>query len=180
MSQPAYEPQQQYPERTMPARRPVAAAPAAPIAARRPYSPAGVAARFILTALGAAGLIIGGFLNWVSNIDGVRLDDRALYQMSFIDTSVFVRTMGFGAIVLGLLALLGLAFRSGWLTRIAGALGIVGFVMFAIQLYRANGDQVIQLGGWICLAGAIVALIGGFLGTRRVVATTAPATTTVE
>jgi hypothetical protein len=133
-----------------------------------------MAARFILTALGAAGLIIGAFLNWVSNIDGVRLDDRALYQSSFVDTSMFVRTIGFGAIVLGLLALLGMAARSGWLTRIAGALGIVGFVLFAIQLYRVNGDQVIQLGGWICLAGAIVALIGGFLGTRRKVVTTAP------
>src|SRR5436309_8731477 len=155
MSQPAYEPQQEYPGRTVPQRRPVAAAPAArtaaPAAARRPYSPVGIAVRFILTALGAAGLIMGAFLNWVNNIDGVRLDDRALYQTSFISTSTFVRTVGFGAIVLGLLALLGMAFRSGWLTRIAGALGIVGFVLFAIQLYRVNGDQTIQFGAWISL-----------------------------
>ena len=47
MSQPAYEPQQQYPERTAPAARPVAPAPApaAPVAASRPYSPVGLAAR---------------------------------------------------------------------------------------------------------------------------------------
>jgi hypothetical protein len=135
-----------------------------------------MAARFILTALGAAGLIIGGFLHWVTNIDGVRLDDRALYQTTFVSTGTFVRTVGFGAIVLGLLALLGMAFRSGWLTRIVGALGVVGFVLFAIQLYRANGGQTIQVGGWLCLAGAVVALIAGFFGTRRVVATTTPAT----
>jgi hypothetical protein len=136
-----------------------------------------MAVRFVLTVLGAAGLIVGAFLHWVTNIDGVRLDDRALYQTSFLSTSTFVRTIGFGAIVLGLLALLGMAFRSGWLTRIAGALGIVGFVVFAIQLYRASGGQTIQFGGWLCLAGAIVALIGGFLGTRRrAVTTTAPVT----
>jgi hypothetical protein len=175
MSQPAYEPQQQYPGRTAPPPRPVAPAPVAgtqaPVAARRQLSPVGVAARFVLTALGAAGLIVGAFLHWVLNIDGVRLDDRAVYQTSFISTNTFVRTVGFGAIVLGLLALLGLAFRSGWLSRIAGALGIVGFVLVAIELYRTSGGQAFQLGAWTCLAGAIVALIGGFFGTRRAVAT---------
>jgi hypothetical protein len=89
-----------------------------------------------------------------------------------------VRTVGFGAIVLGLLALLGLAFRSGWLTRLAGALGIVGFVLVAIELYRANGGQAFQFGAWLALVGGIVALIGGFFGTRTVV-TAAPATTEV-
>src|SRR5919204_1823183 len=148
MSQPAYEPQQQYPGRTTPAARPVAPAPAAPVATRRPYSPVGVAVRFILTALGAAGLIVGGFLHWVNNITGVRLDDRAIYNTSFISTSMFVRTVGFGAIVLGLLALLGMAFRSGWLTRIVGALGIVGFILVAIEVYRANGGQTLQVGSW--------------------------------
>ena len=75
--------------------------------------------------------------------------------------------------------MLGLAFRSGWLTRIAGALGIVGFVLVAIELFRANGGQALQAGAWVALAGSVVALIGGFFGTRRVV-TTVPAATVVE
>jgi len=179
MSQPAYEPQQQYPGRTAPAARPVAPAPApaAPVAARRPYSPVGLAARFVLTALGAAGLIIGAFLHWVNNITGVRLDDRVLYKTSFISTGTFVRTVGFGAIVLGLLALLGMALRSGWLSRIVGALAVVGFVLVAIGVYRANGGQALQVGSWIVLAGGVVALIGGFFGTRRKVVAGTPATT---
>jgi hypothetical protein len=178
MSQPAYEPQEQYPQGTRPARRPVAAAPVAaqPVARRRSSNVGGLMARIVLTCLGAAGLIVGAFLNWIQNIDGVRLDDKAFYQQTFLSTGTFVRTVGFVMIVLGLLALLGLSPRSGWLTRFAGALGVIGFVLVVIEMFRVAGDQTLQSGAWLCLAGGIVALIGGFFGTRRVVAT-APATT---
>jgi hypothetical protein len=97
---------------------------------------------------------------------------------------MFVRTVGFVSIVLGLLAIIGLAFRSGWLTRIAGALGIAAFVLFAITVSRASNLSFpgsIGVGAWLALAGGVVALIGGFLGTRTVTATTstaAPATST--
>ena len=175
MAQPAYEPQQQNPQRRGVFRRPVAAP-----AARRGFSVGGMVARILFTGLGAAGLIVGGFLNWIQNIDGVSLDDRAFYQKTFMSTGVFVRTVGFAMIVLGLLALLGLAPRSGWLTRLAGALGIIGFVLVTIEMFRATGDQTLQAGAWLCLAGGIVALIGGFFGARRVVTTTAPPGTMVE
>jgi hypothetical protein len=128
----------------------------------------------LLTAAGAAGLIVGSFLNFVAGINGTDLDDRAFYTTNFLTTGTFLRTVGFVMIVLGLFALLGLAPRSGWLTRIAGALGIIAFVVVAIQAYRAPGGQALQTGAWLCLAGGIVALIGGFLGTRRTVV--APAT----
>ncbi|HJV04403.1 MAG TPA: hypothetical protein VJ868_03995, partial [Actinomycetota bacterium] len=81
-------------------------------------------------------------------------------------------SVGFVTIILGLLALLGMAFRTGWLTRIAGALGIVVFVLYAITLYRVPGDAgfgEIGIGAWLVLIGGILALIGGFLGTRTVV-----------
>jgi hypothetical protein len=175
MAQPAYEPQGQYPQDRGVARRPAAAAPAPAPAARRGFSIGGLMARILLTGLGAAGLIVGAFLNWIQNIDGVSLDDRAFYQKTFLSTGMFVRTVGFAMIVLGLLALLGLAPRSGWLTRFAGALGIIGFVLVTIEMFRAGGDQTLQAGAWLCLAGGVVALIGGFFGTRRVV--TGPATT---
>jgi hypothetical protein len=144
----------------------------------RPYSVAGIVGRVLLTALGSAGLIVGAFLNLVAGINGTDLDDRALYSTSFLTTGTFVRTVGVVMIVLGLFALLGLAFRSGWLTRIAGALGIIAFALVAIQAYRAPGGQALQSGAWLCLAGGIVALIGGFLGTRRTVATPATGGTT--
>ena len=117
-------------------------------------------------------------MNWTNGLNGVELSYRAFYQTSFVHDGNFVTTVGFAMIVLGLVALVGLAPRSGWLTRLAGALGIVGFVLFVIQLSRAHASMPgsIDMGAWIALAGSIVALTGGFFGTRAVVA--APAVTT--
>jgi hypothetical protein len=166
-----------------PASQPVEPGPARPVheapASSGVWNIAGIAVRLVLTLVGAAGLIVSAFLNWVGGIDGVDLNIRSLFQDSAIKstTGTFVETVGFAAIVVGLVAIIGLSFRSGWLTRFAGAIGIAGFVLFAIQVYRADlavGD--IQTGGWFALAGSIVALVGGFLGTRTtVVAPTGPA-----
>ena len=150
---------------------PQAAAPA-PMARTRPL---GLATRFLLTIAGAAGLIIGGFMNWIHGMNGVDMSTRAFYQRTFVHDGNFVTTAGFAMIVLGLLALVGLAPRSGWLTRLCGALGIVGFALFAIQVSRAHMTfpGSIDAGAWVCLAGSAVALIGGFFGTRVLVATPA-------
>jgi hypothetical protein len=139
---------------------------------------AGMAVRVLLTLVGAAGLIVGAFLDWIRTTSGVNLDITSLWESGFDQESeTFVATIGFVAIILGLLAILGLAPRSGWLTRIAGALGIVLFVLFAIQVYRTDLTvQDIEVGAWIALAGGVVALIGGFFGTRQAVVTrTTPA-----
>lgn len=158
--------------------RPYAGRPAVAPAPAAGTRAVGLLARVLLTLLGAAGMIIGGFMNWTNGLNGVELSYRAFYQTSFVHDGNFVTTVGFAMIVLGLVALVGLAPRSGWLTRLAGALGIVGFVLFVIQLSRAHASMPgsIDMGAWIALAGSIVALIGGFFGTRAVVA--APAVTT--
>jgi len=98
-------------------------------------------------------------------------------------------------IALGLVVLIGLAMHSGWLTRLAGVLGIVGVVLVGIGVYRAPGGQTMDVGVWICLAGSVLALIGGFIGVPRTsvvrvpeaetttvpeTTTTAPATTTTD
>jgi len=151
--------------------RPYARPTVAPAAQTTGTRPVGLLARVLLTLLGAAGMIIGGFMNWTHGMNGVDLSYRAFYQTRFVNDTNFVTTVGFVMIVLGLVALVGLAPRSGWLTRLAGALGIVGFVLFVIQLTRAHASMPgsIDLGAWIALAGAVVALIGGFFGTRTVV-----------
>jgi hypothetical protein len=157
------------------AEHPVAPVPAT--AAGPGYTWMGLAGRIMLTLAGAAGLIIGAFLDWTRGIAGIDLNDRAFVQTTFSASGAFWATVGFASIVLGLLAIVGLAGRSGWLTRLAGALGIAGFVLLVIELYRANmniGD--VQAGAWIALAGSLVALIGGFLGTRTAVVAAAPAT----
>jgi hypothetical protein len=135
---------------------------------------AGMAVRVLLTLAGAAGLIVGAFMDWIQGTSGVNIDIRALWESGFDrQGDTFVATVGFAAIVLGLLAILGLAPRSGWLTRVAGALGIVLFVLLAIQVYRADLTvQDIEAGAWIALAGGVVALIGGFFGTRQTVTAT--------
>jgi hypothetical protein len=141
---------------------------------------AGMAIRVLLTLVGAAGLIVSAFMDWVQGTSGVNLDITALWESGFDQESeTFIATVGFVAIVLGLLVILGLAPRSGWLTRIAGALGIVLFVLLAIQVYRADMTvQDIEAGAWVALAAGVVALIGGFFGTR--VTTIASGPTVVE
>jgi hypothetical protein len=139
---------------------------------------AGIGTRIALTFIGAGGMIVGAFLEWVAKIDGTKLDVRALWRTTFVSTNTFFSTVGFAAIVVGLVALVGLAMGTGWLTRLAGAVAVVGFILFAIELYRATGDETIGAGAWIVLAGAIVTLIAGFFGPRQL--TTTPATRVVD
>jgi hypothetical protein len=139
-------------------------------------SAAGIGTRIVLTLLGAAGMIVGSFLEWTRGFDGIDLDVRALWTTTFRSTGTFVASVGFVMIVIGLVAILGLAFGSGWLTRLAGAAGIAAFVLVAIQLYRSAGDDYFELGAWLTLGGAVVALVAGFFGpARSVVATPTPA-----
>jgi hypothetical protein len=133
----------------------------------------GLVVRIVLTLLGAAGMVISGILKWIDGITGVRLSVRALSSTRIVDTSNFVTTVGFIVIVLGLLAIVGLAPTSGWLTRLAGALGIVVFVVFTVELYRTSGRQFpdpgVWAGAWLSLASSLVALIAGFFGTRAAI-----------
>lgn len=155
-----------------------------------------IAARTVLTVLGAAGLIVGAFLDFVNGIVGTRLSWSILYRADITETGSFFRTVGAVMIALGLVALVGLAMHSGWLTRLAGVLGIIGVVLVGIGVYRVAGGQTMDVGVWICLAGSVLALIGGFFGVPRTsvvripeaetttvpetTTTTAPTTTTTE
>ncbi len=167
MAQPAYQP-------------PVQPAPAyQPTITRRTWGWGGLAVRLVLALVGAAGLVIGAFLDWVRSTAGTDISLRALWSTRFGHASNnLLTTVGFVAIVLGLLAIVGLAPRSGWLTRLAGALGVAAWVLFLIEVYRANqAVSDLDVGAWIVLAGSLVALVGGFFGTRTAVITSGPAPT---
>jgi hypothetical protein len=133
--------------------------------------PGTVAGRVLLTALGAAGMIVGAFLEWIGGERGTELSYRIFFQPNPDTGSTFITSAGAVVIALAIIALLGLA--GNWITRLAGALGIAAFVLFAISVYRAETTSTflesIQIGAWVVLAGSVVALIGGFVGTRRVV-----------
>jgi hypothetical protein len=142
----------------------------APMVARQPVG--ALLARVVLTLGGAAGLIIGGFMDWTGGANGTDLSYRAFYRPVFVNGS-FWTTVGVVTIGLGLVALVGLAGRTGALTTLAGTLGLAGFVLFVIELGRAhrNLPESIEAGAWVALAGSIVAIVAGFFGRRRVVAT---------
>ncbi|MGH2724782.1 MAG: hypothetical protein ACRDI0_11070 [Actinomycetota bacterium] len=138
----------------------------------------GMIARILFTILGAAGLIVGAFMNWIGEggftAVGTEIEASVFFSTQ-VDQVGFFASAGFVVIVLGALALLGLAPATGWLTRLAGALGIIAFVLVLISLYRADGDiSNIEIGLWLVLAGGIVAVIGGFFGPRVTTAVVEP------
>jgi hypothetical protein len=84
------------------------------------------AARVILTVVGSVAMIAGAFLQWVNvpnGLHGTELSIRALWSTRLTDYPNLVGTVGFVIIVLGVVALLGLGLRTGWLTRLAGRPG---------------------------------------------------------
>jgi hypothetical protein len=155
-------------------------------------SAGGLSMRIILTLLGAALMIGGAFLGWfnfgdvpegaqVPGAAGIELSWKVFYDAGVenpFDSSFFT-SAGFISIILGLLALLGLALSTGWLTRLAGALALVAIVAYAITLYRVEGADLnigeLGLGAWLVALGGLIVLIAGFLGARRVVTAQVPA-----
>jgi hypothetical protein len=140
-------------------------------------SGSGMAARVIFTLLGAAGLIVGAFLPWFSEVappgvglEGVKSKYSVFYSTDSPFGASFIESAGLIAIVIGVLALLGLVFRTGWLTTLAGVLGIVAFALVLITLFRVEGQdfgiQNVGLGLWLVLAGGVLCVIGGFFGAR--------------
>ena len=150
------------------------AAPTAAVAAGPPAG--GLAARMVLTILGAAALIIGAFLPWAFDDAGTKIELAVFYSPQDVAAQAgLITSAGAVFILLGLLALLGLALATGWLTRLAGALALVGWVLILITLFRVgglgapeSGFAAIDIGLWLILLGSILTLIGGFLGSRRV------------
>jgi hypothetical protein len=134
---------------------------------------AGLAARMVLTLAGAAALMVGPFLTWFRPLDatGVELSYRVFWQESTSLGNVpFLSSAGFVVIALGLLVVLGLAFRAGWLTSLAGLAAIAGFALYLIVLYRAvrtPARESLGMGPWLVLGGGILAVVGGFLGSAH-------------
>jgi hypothetical protein len=137
----------------------------------------GTAAQSMLfTLVGSAGLIVAAFLDWIrpDGFAGTDISYRAFYRTNFSVDATFLRSAGAVSILIGIVAILGLTFRNGWITRLAGALGIIAFALFTITMYRADADLPASLGPgtWFMLGGGIVTLFGGFFATRpRVVVT---------
>jgi hypothetical protein len=135
----------------------------------------GTVMRVVLTLVGAAMMVFGAFMHWVRGMIGTNLSWKAFYSTDLGHAHNFVESMGFVFIALALLGIVGLAAWTGGLGRLAGALGIAGFALFAIQVFRASGqnleglDTRIEVGAWLALAGSVIVLIAGFLSTPSTV-----------
>ena len=134
--------------------------------------PASFGVRLILTIIGAAGMVIGAFLDWTGGMAGTNLTVRSLWSRSMTSTATFFTSAGVVMIALGLIALLGMAAGSGWLTRLAGSLGIIAFVLFAIEVYRVASGAAVEIGAWVSLLGSVVVLLAGVFGGRKTTVTT--------
>ena len=137
---------------------------------------AGTVVRIVLTLVGAAMMVFGAFMHWVRGVIGTNLSWKAFYSTDLGRAHNFVESVGFVFIVLALLGIVDLAAWTGGLGRLAGALGIAGFVLFAIQVFRLSGQNIesldtrIEVGAWLALAGSVIMLIAGFLSTPEPIA----------
>jgi hypothetical protein len=124
----------------------------------------------LFTLVGSAGLIVSAFLDWIrpDGIRGVDIGYRAFFYRDFTLDARLIRSAGAVAILIGIVAILGLTFRSGWITRLAGALGIIAFALFTITLWRTDAALPESLGPglWFMLGGGVVTMFGGFFATR--------------
>jgi hypothetical protein len=164
-------------------------APAAAAVDVRPTA-GGLTTRILLTVLGAAGMIIGAFLTWFrfeegvppgTDLAGTNTSWSIFYSTDFPFGADLIQSAGAVTILLGILALLGLALRTGWLTTLAGVLGLIAFALVVISLFRVEGQDYgitnVGIGLWVVLAGSILAILGGFFGSRpRAVARTGDTT----
>lgn len=151
-------------ERSMPPRSPIQIVT---------ESASGLAERIALTLLGAAGLAASAFLVWSRPL---RATAAELHVRGFADyepTGVgapFMRSMGIAMLAVAGMTLLGMAFRSGWLTRLAGIFGVIAFGLWVISLYRAPDVPVMRSigeGAWTALAAGVITLAAGFMPLAR-------------
>jgi hypothetical protein len=129
-----------------------------------------VLARILLTLLGALLMIMGSFGEWLGGIDGTDLT-YANYVESVFRTetppppeavdSLFV-SVGLVPIVLAVFVLLGLASRTGLLTRLAAGFALL--VVAAFTFTVANAGLSVGAGLVVVLVGTVLALIGGICG----------------
>jgi hypothetical protein len=128
----------------------------------------GLAGRLIFGVVGALGMIVGPFLPWISGQRGTEVEFRALFSSEGGADAGFVASAGFGLLVLGVLALIGLVFRSGWLTSLASAVGLAAMILVAFGRFRGEGGGLgdLGIGWWIGAVGSLLALIASMFATR--------------
>lgn len=130
--------------------------------------------RIALTLLGAALLVASAFLGWLGT-GAARspwgLTCRSNPVVAGPETASGVPGVdGIRRDPPRLIAVAGLVPRTGVVTSVTGALGIVAFVCCVVTLYRVPpgylGIGEVGIGAWLLLVGGILDLVGGIVGAR--------------
>lgn len=133
-----------------------------------------LAVRVILTVAAAVLLLLGSFLEWANGNDGSALAIESYWEPN-AGSAGFLASAGLVTAICGALIILGLAFRGGWLQRLAGAAALVAFTLMVVQMGRSGELDTlvaIGIGLWLVLAGGVLALFGGFFPSTRTVTAT--------
>jgi hypothetical protein len=113
--------------------------------------------------LGAGLIITSAFAEWLNGRTAWGISISSLYHETFKNAPTFGIAVGAVLVLLGLVAILGIA-TNGIVTRIAGALAILLFTGWMIQLYVHHNPGISNLpgiGAWLALIGGLVAATGG-------------------
>jgi hypothetical protein len=141
-------------------------------AARATRGSGRVRARLAVTLIAVAALVVGAFLDWQTTQPGYRLTFRSLLHNDFGTTTNVTRSVGAISVLIAVVALLGLLDRTGWLTRLAGLAAVVLCALFALQLYRHDGQHftpalhAVRAGAWATLGAGVLLLLGGLVRYR--------------
>lgn len=129
-----------------------------------------VVLRILLTVLGALVMVIGANGEWLNGLAGTDLTYEIYAETVFGGdvpsppeglNTLFV-SLGLVPMVLAVFVLLGLASRTGLLTRLAAGVALLLMIGFAITV--ATSDASLGSGVYVVMLGAVLALVGGIVG----------------
>lgn len=124
--------------------------------------------RILLVVLGAGAMIAAPFLPWVGergqSVAGTEIGVNVFWSASPDFDPGFFASAGLVVLVIGLIALVGVAPGARAFAMLGGMLGVVAAVLVAVSAIRGGLDfGNFRVGLFLAFAGGLVALIGGLL-----------------
>ncbi len=139
------------------------------------YGPAqrGAAWRVGLSLVAGVALIVSTFTPWGFDHKAFRIGADVLLTSKATVNASFFTSIGLVTLLLGILAVVGLLPRRGWLTTVAGIGGAIVAIEFLItHEIRANFARSQLDFGWYVLLLSLLAIPAAFVGTRAEPVTT--------
>lgn len=124
--------------------------------------------RILLVVLGAGAMIAAPFLPWVGEGDlsltGTEIGVKVFWSASPDFEPGFFASAGLVVLIVGLIALIGVAPGARAFGMLGGMLGVVAAVLVAVSAIRGGLDfGNLRLGLYLVFVGGLVALVGGLL-----------------